>query len=415
VRDPYEVLGVARGASLAEIKSAYRRASKSRHPDMGGSHEAMTELNTVYAFILNELKSGRSEHAQTGSGRADGASAEAGSRNSYRGQAADDDIDEELERLRRAAESLNERMRAKREEAWTSGDRVQWAKLTWQDLARFFADLARGGIKGLATLFAALIGVGSILVEANMISTLVILGSGIGLFVSLAMKSDKGGFMSAGLLLFGLATIWLPDVRAALFGWPVATISILICLALIFKFVSAGGMVGLLTGGLLCVFMISVILDTTERQRQPITPDRQPVVQPAYPPPQTPGPNAPAQPGAHTGSAPPPSTPTQQASLPPPATPAPSKPEPPQIRELNAARGAILKFVSGVPYQLKVRSGMQTRIVAKTGTIAFYRGDTRDGDCQTSMEFAAPLAASPYQNVDRLIRACDGDAMFVVQ
>ena len=34
VRDPYEILGVKRGASLDEIKAAYRRASKQRHPDM---------------------------------------------------------------------------------------------------------------------------------------------------------------------------------------------------------------------------------------------------------------------------------------------------------------------------------------------------------------------------------------------
>jgi curved DNA-binding protein CbpA len=55
MRDPYEVLGVARGASFEEIKAAYRRACKQRHPDLGGSHEAMVELNTAYGFVLNEL------------------------------------------------------------------------------------------------------------------------------------------------------------------------------------------------------------------------------------------------------------------------------------------------------------------------------------------------------------------------
>jgi curved DNA-binding protein len=63
-RDPYEILGVARGASLAEIKAAYRRACKQRHPDVGGSHEAMSELNTAYAFILTELKSGYERQQQ---------------------------------------------------------------------------------------------------------------------------------------------------------------------------------------------------------------------------------------------------------------------------------------------------------------------------------------------------------------
>lgn len=33
MRDPYEVLGVQRGASTAAIKSAYRKLAKKHHPD----------------------------------------------------------------------------------------------------------------------------------------------------------------------------------------------------------------------------------------------------------------------------------------------------------------------------------------------------------------------------------------------
>ena len=33
MRDPYQVLGVARGASDAEIKKAFRRRAKELHPD----------------------------------------------------------------------------------------------------------------------------------------------------------------------------------------------------------------------------------------------------------------------------------------------------------------------------------------------------------------------------------------------
>src|SRR6476661_6850489 len=33
MRDPYEVLGVQRGASAAAIKSAYRKLAKKHHPD----------------------------------------------------------------------------------------------------------------------------------------------------------------------------------------------------------------------------------------------------------------------------------------------------------------------------------------------------------------------------------------------
>jgi hypothetical protein len=83
-------------------------------------------------------------------------------------------------------------------------------------------------------------------------------------------------------------------------------------------------------------------------------------------------------------------------------------------RELLAAQGSILKFVAGVPYQLKVRSGLRTRLVANSGTVAFYRGDQRDGECVTSLDFAPPAAPTPYLGIDRLIRACGDDAVFQV-
>lgn len=41
----HEVLGVAQTASLAVIEAAYRALSLSAHPDRGGSHAAMSELN----------------------------------------------------------------------------------------------------------------------------------------------------------------------------------------------------------------------------------------------------------------------------------------------------------------------------------------------------------------------------------
>lgn len=42
----WEVLGIKPGASADEINSAWRDRAKAAHPDTGGSHEAMTNLNT---------------------------------------------------------------------------------------------------------------------------------------------------------------------------------------------------------------------------------------------------------------------------------------------------------------------------------------------------------------------------------
>lgn len=433
MRDPYEVLGIARGATFEEVRAAYRRACKTHHPDMGGSHEAMVELNTAYAFILNELKQGARQRQEApkqeqASGQRDYArreeTASAGARAEEPKERTERDwrkfyrdIDEELEELRRASQDYEERQRAMRKQAWESGQRFTWAKLTWDDLARFIGNLARGGVKGLATLFAALVGVGTILVEANLISALIILGSGIGFFLSLAFKNDKAGFMSAGLLMFGVATIWLPALRAALFDWPLATISVLICLALIFKFTREGGIAGLMTGGVLGLFLISVILDNPERRQQVAGRPPQPEI-PQTPPNPQPGPIPPRPTGTTPGTTntpvpAPPSAP--RITQPTPAPPPPAQPpKPSEPRELLAAQGSLLKFVAGIDYKLKVRSGLRTRLIATSGTVALYQGDRREGECVTSLDFSTPAATTPYLGIDRLIRACEGDAVFQV-
>ena len=257
MRDLYDILGVARDASLEEVKAAYRRACKSRHPDMGGSHEAIVELNTAYAFVLNELKKGYQKQREEAAGQDRAERAEERDQRSW--EQAYRDIDEELAEMRRAAEAHEEALREMRANAWASGDRAAWAKLTWEDLSRFARSVARSGVKGLALLFAALVGVGSIFVEANFISALILLGSAFGFLFSLALKSDKGGMMSAGFLLFGIMTLWLPPVRSALFLYPVATISVLVLLALIFKFAQAGGTVGLMTASAITPGMLRTV------------------------------------------------------------------------------------------------------------------------------------------------------------
>ncbi|HWH73393.1 MAG TPA: J domain-containing protein [Methylibium sp.] len=54
-RDWWEVLGVARDCTRADIRAAYRRLASAAHPDRpGGSHERMAELNAAQDAALRE-------------------------------------------------------------------------------------------------------------------------------------------------------------------------------------------------------------------------------------------------------------------------------------------------------------------------------------------------------------------------
>jgi len=60
MRDPYEVLGVQRGASAAAIKSAYRKLAKKHHPDNNQKDpkaaERFSEVNSANEIIGDEDK-----------------------------------------------------------------------------------------------------------------------------------------------------------------------------------------------------------------------------------------------------------------------------------------------------------------------------------------------------------------------
>jgi hypothetical protein len=55
-RDPYEILGVRPDSPAEVIDAAYRAQSKRLHPDVGGSFEAMAELNAAYERVKGEAR-----------------------------------------------------------------------------------------------------------------------------------------------------------------------------------------------------------------------------------------------------------------------------------------------------------------------------------------------------------------------
>src|SRR6201987_4921035 len=60
MRDPYEVLGVPRGATAAAIKSPYRKLAKKHHPDQNKGDpkaaEKFAEINTANEILGDEDK-----------------------------------------------------------------------------------------------------------------------------------------------------------------------------------------------------------------------------------------------------------------------------------------------------------------------------------------------------------------------
>ena len=65
-RDPYEVLGVERGASQATIKAAWRRLAREHHPDVSGRDDTATRAATRRMAQINAAY----EALRDGDGRA---------------------------------------------------------------------------------------------------------------------------------------------------------------------------------------------------------------------------------------------------------------------------------------------------------------------------------------------------------
>jgi len=73
MRDPYEVLGISKDASLDEIKKAYRKLAKKYHPDnylnnplSDLAEEKFKEINEAYEQLTNEAGYGYNSSYQGG-------------------------------------------------------------------------------------------------------------------------------------------------------------------------------------------------------------------------------------------------------------------------------------------------------------------------------------------------------------
>ncbi len=72
----YEILSVAKNASTAEIKRAYRKLAHEHHPDKGGEHERFKKVNEAYQVLSDPQK--RAAYDQFGKAGADAARAGGG-------------------------------------------------------------------------------------------------------------------------------------------------------------------------------------------------------------------------------------------------------------------------------------------------------------------------------------------------
>jgi hypothetical protein len=55
-KDPHQILGISEGATIGEIKKAYREKAREHHPDNGGDARLFKKVKEAYDFLLSETE-----------------------------------------------------------------------------------------------------------------------------------------------------------------------------------------------------------------------------------------------------------------------------------------------------------------------------------------------------------------------
>ncbi len=68
MHDPYEILGVARGADIKEVKKAYRKLARDLHPDLhpgdAKAEDRFKEVSAAHQFLSNTEQKGRFDRGE---------------------------------------------------------------------------------------------------------------------------------------------------------------------------------------------------------------------------------------------------------------------------------------------------------------------------------------------------------------
>lgn len=54
--DPYRVLGLKPECNVSQVRAAFRRLSKTMHPDAGGTHESFAQLSWAHELLVDEKR-----------------------------------------------------------------------------------------------------------------------------------------------------------------------------------------------------------------------------------------------------------------------------------------------------------------------------------------------------------------------